>query len=62
MRTYYFICRRDRHNFELDFPDDLGARNWAKSMETCIRVETAEGRVVWRKTFEAPQTETKRRG
>lgn len=48
---YIFTCIRAeiRHTYDLDLSRDLDARKLASENQTCLKVETQSGRVVWRK-------------
>jgi hypothetical protein len=48
---YTFTCARDKqhHTYDIDLSADMAARKLASENQTCIRVETAQGRVVWRR-------------
>lgn len=48
---YTFTCIRsgNRHAYDLDLSADLAARKLASENQTCLKVETTQGRVVWRK-------------
>jgi hypothetical protein len=48
---YTFTCARDKqhHTYDIDLSADIAARKLASENQTCLKVETASGRVVWRK-------------
>ena len=61
-RPYRFI-RRKSADYVAVLPDDLSARKVAEQSTDIVRVETAAGRVVWRKPLTEAQLEyEKRRG
>lgn len=57
MPSYIFTCIRagTRHTYDLDLSADLPARKLASDNQTCMKVETAQGRVVWRKPLTAAE-------
>lgn len=51
MPLYKFLTQRGTatSTYDLTCDGDLDARRKAEGSATCIRVETSQGRVVWRK-------------